>query len=240
MHGSHAVSGSEARPNSWPWQVELLFNNTHACSGSLIDQRWIVTSAACVNSSHNPEDWNARLGEHDRTVLEGYEETIKIENIFTSPQGHITLMKTKRVGVLHQRVAPVCLPEENTTLPVGSSCYVSSWRSTKKEGNLTGVLNEAQVELASSELCNTSYGGMVTKFEHCASTPPGKDEVCNVEKGAPLVCPGGDGRFVLAGIASSEDWCSNPGQYGVFIDVKMILSFIESTIAPPKKETINV
>jgi len=236
---SLAVNGSEARPNSWPWQVELLFNDTHACSGSLIDQRWIVTSTACVNSSHNPENWNARLGEHNRTVLEGYEETIKIDNILTSPLGHITLMKMKRVAVLHQRVTPVCLPEENTTFPVGSSCYVSGWRSKKKEGNPTVVLNEAQVELASSELCNTSYGGMVTKYEHCASTLPGKDEVCNVENGTPLVCPGRNGTFVLAGVASSEDWCSNPGQYGVFIDVKMMLSFIESTIAP-KKEAISV
>ena len=198
-----------------------------------------MTSAACANSSHNPENWYARLGEHNRTALEGYEETIKIENILTSPLRHITLLKMKRAAVLHQRVIPVCLPEENTTFPVGSSCYVSGWRSTKKEGNLTDLLNEAQVELASSELCNTSYGGMVTKYEHWASTPPGKDEVCNVENGAPLVCPGGNGTFVLAGVASSEDWCSNPGQYGVFVDVKMMLSFIETTIAP-KKETISV
>ena len=192
-----------------------------------------------MNSSHNPEHWNARLGEHNRTVLEGYEETIKIDNIFTSPLGHITLLKMTRVAVLHQRVIPVCLPDENTMLPVGSSCYVSGWKSTEKAGSVTNVLNEAQIELASSELCNTSYGGMVTKYERCASSPPGKDELCNVENGAPVVCPGGDGRSVLAGVTSSEDWCSNPGQYGVFINVKMMLSFIESTIAP-QNETISV
>ena len=99
------------------------------------------------------------------------------------------------------------------------------------KGNLADVLNEVQVELASLELCNTSYGGMVTKYERCASTPRDKDDVCNVESGAPLVCPGGDGRFVLAGVASTQDWCSNPGKYGVFIDVKMMPSFIESTMA---------
>ena len=190
-----------------------------------------MTSAACANSTHRPENWTARLGEHDRTVLEGYEETIKIESIFTSPQHHMTLMKMERVAVLHQRVTPACLPHENTTFAVGTRCYVSGWRSTEKDGNLTDVLNEAQVELASSEQCNTSYGGMLTEYERCASTPRDKDEVCNVESGSPLVCSGGDGRFVLAGIASSEDWCSNPGKYGVFVDVKMMLSFIESTIA---------
>lgn len=189
-----------------------------------------MTSAACVNTSHKPGNWTARLGEHDRTVLEGYEETIRIESIFTSPQHHVTLLKMERVAVLHQRVTPVCLPAENTTFNDTLSCYVSGWRSTKKEGNRTDVLNEAQVELASLELCNTSYGGMVTKYERCASTPRDKDDVCNVESGAPLVCPGGDGSFVLAGVASSQDWCSNPGKYGVFMDVKMMLSFIESTM----------
>lgn len=198
-----------------------------------------MTSAACVNSSHKPENWTARLGEHDRTVLEGYEETIKVEEILTSPKHHITLIRIERMAVLHKRVTPVCLPDANTTFTVGSSCYVSGWKSTKKEGDITAVLNEAQVELASLELCNTSYSGMVSKYERCASTPREKDEVCNVESGAPLVCPGGDGRFVLAGVASSTDWCSNPGQYGVFTDIQMMRSFIESTITA-RNDTISV
>ena len=236
------VSERDARPNSWPWQVELLFQNTHACSGALIDQRWILTSAACVNASDRdkPENWTARLGEHDRTVLEGYEEAIKVANIVVSPKRHIALMKIERAAVLHQRVSPVCLPNEETEFPVGSLCYVSGWRSSEKQGNTTNVLNEVKVKLDSLELCNTSYSGMISKYERCASSPLGEDEVCNVDSGTPLVCPGADGRFVLAGVASSGDWCSNPGQYGVFLDVKAMLSFIHSTTTAVKTDTISV
>lgn len=236
---SPVVNASEARSNSWPWQVELLSQDTHACSGSLIDRYWILTSATCVNTSHKPENWRVRLGEHDRTVLEGYEETIKVKEIYTSSKHHITLLKIEREAVLHQRVTPICLPNDDTTFAVGSSCYVTSWKSPSKDGNITVMLNEAQVELASLQLCNTSYSGMVSRYERCASSPRDKAQICNVESGTPLVCPGEDGRFVLAGVASAEDWCSNPGQYGVFIDVKTMLSFIDSTIAA-RREPISV
>jgi len=236
---SFMVSKHEARPNSWPWQVELLFQNTHACSGALIDKHWILTSAACVNTTENPGDWKARFGEHDRTVLEGYEETIKVEKIVISPENHVALLKIERMAVLHQRVTTVCLPDEDTEFPIGSSCYVSGWKSTERRGNTSSVLNEANVELASRELCNASYGGVIGKYERCTSSPREEDKVCTVDSGGPLVCPGGGGRFVLAGVASSEDWCSNPGQYGVFVDVKEMLSFIHSTIVV-KKDIISV
>ena len=233
------VSKHEARPNSWPWQVELLFQNKHACSGALVEQHWILTSAACVNTTDKPGDWAARVGEHDRIVLEGYEETIKIEKIVISPEGRIALLKTERMAVLHQRVTTVCLPHEDTEFPVGSSCYVSGWKSTERRGNTSNVLNEAKVELVSRELCNASYIRMISRYERCASFPRGEDKVCSVENGGPLVCARGDGKFVLVGVTSSEDWCSNLGQYGVFLDVKEVLSFIHSNIAV-KKVTSSV
>ena len=224
------VNGSEARPNSWPWQAELLFQNTHACSGALIDHDWVITSASCVNASAKPEDWAVRLGEHNRTVLQGYEETVKIKEIVVSPKRHIALLKMERIAVLHQRVTAVCLPDEDKEFPVGSSCYVTGWKSNENQGNVSDVLLEAQVEIASLELCNTSYSGVISKYERCASTPRGADNVCTVDSGAPLVCPGSDGGFFLGGVASYGDWCSNPGKYGVFIDVKSMLSFINNTI----------
>ena len=223
-------SGREARSNSWPWQAELLFQNTHACSGALIDHGWVITSASCVNASEIPEDWAVRLGEHNRTVLHGYEETIKIKEIAVSPKRHIALLKMERIAVLHQRVTTVCLPGEDTEFPVGKSCYVTGWKSNENQGNVSDVLIEAQVELASLEPCNASHGGVISKYERCASTPRGADDVCTVDSGGPLVCPGSDGRFFLGGVTSSEDWCSNPGKYGVFIDVKAMLSFIQNTI----------
>ena len=224
------VSGHDARPNSWPWQVELLFLNTHACSGTLIDGLWILTSEDCVNARGKPENWTARVGEHDRTVLEGYEEIIGVKNIVVSLKRHIALMKLERMAVLHRRVSPICLPNEGTEFENGSLCYVIGWRSFDKQGNTSNILKEAQVKLDSTKLCNSSFNGTISKYERCASSVRNEDQICNVDGGAPLVCPRDDGKFVLAGVANSGDWCSNAGQHGVFTDVKSMLSFIHNTI----------
>ena len=232
-------SGREARPNSWPWQVELLFRNTHACSGALIEQDWVITSAACVNASAKSEDWEIILGEHKRAMREGYEESIKVEEIVVSSKRHIALLNLERGAILHQRVTTVCLPGEDKEFSIGSSCYVTGWGSIERPRNVSDVLNEVQVEIASLELCNVSYSGAIVEYERCVRTPRGDSEVCSVDNGAPIVCPGDDGRFVLAGVTSSEDWCSNPGKYGVFIDVKALRSYIQSTIAAIR-DLINV
>lgn len=145
----------------------------------------------------------------------------------------------KREAVLHKRVLPICLAEEDANVIVNSSCYVTGWQSPKKDGNLTAVLNEARVEMTPFQDCNASYTGKLSEYEICANFTREEAQVCNVERGAPLVCPGIDGRYVLTGVASAEDVCSNVGQYGVFIDVKMMLSFMNNTITT-KKDTVSV
>ena len=172
-----------------------------------------------------------RLGEHDRTVIEGYEESIKVKEIYTSAKQHVTLLKLKRKAVLHKRVLPICLPEDDANVIVNSSCYVTSWQFANKDGNFTDVLNKAQVEIAPFQDCNASYSGKLSEYEVCANFTRGKTRGCNVERGAPLVCPRIDGRFVLTGVASAEDGCSNAEQYGVFLDVKMMLPFINDAIS---------
>lgn len=51
---SRIINGIEAVPHSWPWMVTIgLFgpklNLLHACGGSLISKRYILTAAHCVN-----------------------------------------------------------------------------------------------------------------------------------------------------------------------------------------------
>jgi hypothetical protein len=51
---SRIINGVEAVPHSWPWMVTIgLFgpklNLLHACGGSIISKRYILTAAHCVN-----------------------------------------------------------------------------------------------------------------------------------------------------------------------------------------------
>ena len=143
----------------------------------------------------------------------------------------IALMKLKRKALFHERVVSVCLPDERTTFNTGDSCYTSGWSPLDNDAHIWDVLNEVHVELVSNKVCNASTGGLITKDKRCARTTVDGNGACNVENGALLVCPGADGRFVLAGVAVSGDWCSSPEKYGVFTDITMMLSFVNRTIA---------
>ena len=124
------MGGREARPNSWPWMVDLLIlppwnHSGHACGGSLLDPSWIVTSAHCFSSHKRPSQWEVRIGEHNESVNEGFEEIIAIKKIYIHPgylngshnftgDFDIALIELKRPAVFYKRVHAVCLPNENT------------------------------------------------------------------------------------------------------------------------------
>ena len=46
--GSEIFNGKQAKPNSWPWMVQLLRNGRFTCGGTLIKRKWVVTAAHCV------------------------------------------------------------------------------------------------------------------------------------------------------------------------------------------------
>ena len=45
---SRNVDGrSEALHGDWPWHVALYKNGQHVCDGTLVSERWIMTTASC-------------------------------------------------------------------------------------------------------------------------------------------------------------------------------------------------
>ena len=181
------------------------------------------------------------MGEHNVTKFEGYEEKIRVDKIIVHPKFvrgsknstgdfEVALIKLSRPAVFHERVHSVCLPDKNENLTAGQQCYVTGWGAANESGSNSKVLMEVAVDVISTDVCNTTYGGIISERYICAGVPFGGVDSCHGDSGGPLVCQGGDGDFFLAGIVGWGSVCARPNKPGVYLDVRQILPFINNTI----------
>lgn len=128
----HKVEGLKARKHSWPWTVSLQRNAYHFCGGSLINKRWVLTAAHCLDSQEG--HLKVVLGMHSKSHKAPNQQTINVEEIIKHEEydsdttdNNIMLLKLEEEAALGEHVQPVCLPEMNQSVPEGSICYATGW-----------------------------------------------------------------------------------------------------------------
>lgn len=231
------ITGGEAADlDEFPWMALLEYDTPKgmkfACGGSLINNRYVLTAAHCINGRNLPRDWNlvnVRLGEYDTDTdidcftSEGIKDctdppiTVPVaEKIVhkdylpeSSSQHHdIALLRLSRDVSYTGSIKPVCMPTSAEFLNknyTGIEMTVAGWGKTENS-SFSNVLLKLQITVKADRACSGLYGSRVNwgPGQLCVGGDRDKDS-CRGDSGGPLmikVIDSGFRNYFVAGIVS--------------------------------------
>ncbi len=237
------IGGQPAEPAEYPYAVSLRYAanveglddtsgvGRHFCGGSIIDARWVLTAAHCVDFMEGEEDLYA-VGAHgnDLNQLTDY----PIERVYVHPNWNpetfdydfaLLQLSDEAEGGIEMVGAAAGAPQ------VGEEAIVVGW-GIGDDGQIQQYLREVTVEVVSVEDCNDadSYQGQITESMICLGVPDqGGRDSCQGDSGGGAVTA--SGNPILFGTVSWGQGCAEPEFYGVYGDIEAVGEWIETTTA---------
>ncbi|KAI9558950.1 chymotrypsin-like protein [Daphnia sinensis] len=188
------VGGTEAVPNSLPWQVALFIDDQYFCGGSLISPDWVLTAAHCAD---NATFFNIMLGAHN-VRLTAAEEPNRVEyrsEVYTihpnwGPnllRNDMALIKLPEPVTFTDAISPICLAPATEPSHAGDPLHVSGWgKPSDAATGISPVLREVDVVGITNQECVAAYSILTIRDSNiCVSTLGGKSS-CNGDSGGPL------------------------------------------------------
>ena len=243
--------------NSWPWIVGIFIRSQSAvdqninsgglCSGTIIDDRWILTAAHCCEDM---AEFQLFFGDHVRDTwgeTGGTEQFMIADTVIIHPDRDpdasnfdACLLRTPEpIGVgVKSGVAAACLPTAGPQH--GDACWVAGWGTTET-GSISSELKSVGVNIFSDEYCLEHHAFQNFGFasdEFCAGLPDSDDadnlsddgkDACQGDSGGPLVCDN-NGTLTLTGIVSWGFGCAEAGKPGMYGDVFEYNDWIRTVI----------
>ncbi|XP_009199200.1 putative serine protease 45 isoform X1 [Papio anubis] len=231
----------------WPWEVSLRMENKHVCGGALIDPSWVVTAAHCIQGT---KEYSVVLGTSKLQPMNFSRALqVPVRDIIMHPKywgrtfimGDVALVHLQAPVTFSEYVQPICLPEPNFNLKVGTQCWVTGWSQVKQRfsanSTLTPELQEAEVFIMDNKRCDQHYhkksffpsvvplvlGDMI-----CATNYG--ENLCYGDSGGPLACEV-EGRWILAGVLSWEKACAKAQNPGVYTRVTKYTKWIKKQMS---------
>lgn len=230
------VGGKTAVRGSRPWQVMLWEPYQRAyCGGALLNNRWVISAAHCFHEKFtkrlNMKEVVVRLGKYNQTAWEPLEFSSKIQQVKTHPNydvrtfnNDIALVKLAEPVKFSEYIRPICIVDStiegrafrNNAQQWGTA---TGWGRLSETGNIPQLLQEIQLPIVKTNICETALGKSLTKNMFCAGFDQETvGDTCQGDSGGPLAFYQNN-RWYLLGVVSWGIGCARQGKYGVYTKV---------------------
>ncbi|XP_037550062.1 chymotrypsin-like elastase family member 2A [Nematolebias whitei] len=240
---NRVIGGSDAKPNTWKWQVSLQFDSYydgsfyHICGGTVVDSFYIMTAAHCILSMEASQ-YRTVVGEYNLFENDNSEQFIPVEKIIVHPEwvgdlgkgNDIALLKLATPIYANGYVEIANLPYPGQMLPHGFTCYITGWGSMDHVGTTPDKLQVAPINVVEHAICSTHewWGSLALRTMLCA----GGDGIisgCHGDSGGPLNCLT-DGAWRVHGVVSygPAGMCNQVSKPTVFTRVSSFIDWMYS------------
>ncbi|XP_014210480.1 trypsin 5G1-like [Copidosoma floridanum] len=211
------INGEPVDIKEFPYMVSLQYNGTffghdydHFCCGSIISDRWVITSAQC-SQARSVDHFHVRVGSSEyykNGAIHKVEQVLVHPNFDELTRDYdVALLKLRTKITFDQTTGPINLPK-SCNVP-RTNLTIAGWGASKLLGPMSDKLLASSVEMIPRTECQSIYGSnAVTEHMFCTFTEGFGP--CVGDSGSPAVY-----KNNLIGLTSWSYGCAyeNPSVY---------------------------
>ncbi|KAK3858571.1 hypothetical protein Pcinc_035243 [Petrolisthes cinctipes] len=236
------VGGTDASLHEFPWMALVLIPDGF-CGGALINDRFVLTVAHCVEERVLPNNSlpTVVLGEHERSTPQETTNTLVLQAVRVWPHEDyqsggskdndialVELASLVSLDTVYPSIAPICPPSAIVS-DGGLAVTAIGWGFTSVPGNRADVLQKVELVTVPLDQCQDRFQeGTVTNNMICAAAP-GKDS-CFDDSGSPLMTKVGNHWEVVGLVSFGPSICAQENTTGVYTKVSNYLSWIQNKV----------
>ncbi|KAF5269795.1 hypothetical protein FQA39_LY08576 [Lamprigera yunnana] len=208
--------------DEFPWLAAIVngsdpLQQTSVCVGTLVNERYVLTSAQCIFSLNSADTMLVRLGDYNlktemdcirHTQLNVYECSVVqeygIEEQITHPfynsstfDNDIGLLRLDTTVIFTEYVRPICLPMSSTdVVELGEVLYITGFSKYLGHSKTIGLKKKIWTTLISPDICEEklklpSFYTPLADYHICTKEFQNSTDVtaCVVNEGGPVMFP---------------------------------------------------